>query len=232
VVSCRRPGLSAARNSGIAASTGALLICMDDDCRFAPDYFDVVARVFSTPDVAIMGGRLLLADPQAARIGIDEDATRWRLSRQFFLAPGTFQCANFAVRRSVIAHVGGFDERLGAGTPYRIEDAEFVARALAAGFVALHEPDAIVYHDHGRSATSDLAPLVRLNRFANGAYFALLLARHRHRVVKPIVWYLLHHGAPMATWHGAACWIRDCVMGGGAGPPPPGSPRDTLAASH
>ena len=55
---------------------------------------------------------------------------------------------NFAVRRDVWSGLGGFDERLGAGsTGQAAEDMDFIYRMLAAGETILYEPRAVIYHE-------------------------------------------------------------------------------------
>ena len=55
---------------------------------------------------------------------------------------------NFAVRREVWSRLGGFDERLGAGTRGQsAEDMDFIYRMLSAGEKIVYEPAAVVYHE-------------------------------------------------------------------------------------
>lgn len=74
-------------------------------------------------------------------------------------------------RREVVEAVGPFDARLGAGTPYRCEDVDYVARVSHAGFLGAHVPEVVVYHHHGRKAGPALEELKRANDFARGAFY-------------------------------------------------------------
>src|SRR5262245_17549789 len=68
-----RMGLGAARNVGWKASRGKIVAFTDDDCRPSPDYVDAMVAAFSDyPDVGVIGGRILLYNPQHARITIEE----------------------------------------------------------------------------------------------------------------------------------------------------------------
>jgi hypothetical protein len=56
--------------------------------------------------------------------------------------------ANFAVRRAWLDRAGGYDERLGAGSPGRAgEDVDLLDRLLRLGALVRFEPRAIVYHE-------------------------------------------------------------------------------------
>jgi GT2 family glycosyltransferase len=68
--------------------------------------------------------------------------------------PGTFGAgANFAVTRTLLAAVGGFDEALGAGSPAGGgEDLDLFLRVLRAGLAVAYEPSAVVWHYHRRDA--------------------------------------------------------------------------------
>jgi GT2 family glycosyltransferase len=56
--------------------------------------------------------------------------------------------ANTAVRRDWLERIGGFNERLGAGSGGQsAEDVDLLYRLLRAGATVRYEPDAIVYHE-------------------------------------------------------------------------------------
>ncbi|HWN44813.1 MAG TPA: glycosyltransferase family 2 protein, partial [Thermoanaerobaculia bacterium] len=55
---------------------------------------------------------------------------------------------NFAARRDWLLRAGGFDERLGAGSPGGSgEDMDILYRLLKAGARIRYEPQAVVYHE-------------------------------------------------------------------------------------
>ena len=55
---------------------------------------------------------------------------------------------NFAARREVLLRAGGFDERLGAGSPGGSgEDMDLLYRLLRSGARIRYEPEAVVYHE-------------------------------------------------------------------------------------
>ena len=66
-------GLGAARDAAWRQARGRIISFTDDDCYLAPDYVDRVVEAFTAhPEVGCVGGRILLYDPQDARVTIDE----------------------------------------------------------------------------------------------------------------------------------------------------------------
>ena len=79
--------------------------------------------------------------------------------------------ANMAFSRSALERIGGFDVRLGPGRPTRGgDDLDAFIRVLAAGSVAVYQPDAVVRHLHRR----DVLSLARQYRDNGTGYAALL----------------------------------------------------------
>jgi GT2 family glycosyltransferase len=172
VVREERRGLSNARNTGMALSRGELIVFTDDDCYIAPDFLQTVEKVFSTQAIDYCGGRILLFDESDSHYGCDLNATFHPIPPRTLLDPGDIQGANMIFRRTVINRVGGFDTRLGAGTPFRCEDIDYCTRASWAGFLGAHVPELVVYHHHGRKPGKDIRELERANQYADGAFYA------------------------------------------------------------
>jgi cellulose synthase/poly-beta-1,6-N-acetylglucosamine synthase-like glycosyltransferase len=60
--------------------------------------------------------------------------------------------ANIALRRTVVEHVGFFDEALGPGTPAKCgEDYELFSQILRAGYRIVYDPAALSWHRHRRT---------------------------------------------------------------------------------
>ena len=145
------PALSGAKNQAIAAARGEILAFTDDDCYPRPDYLLALAGVFEAHDVGVVGGRVLRHDPTDANLSILDVDTPASIEPGTFVRPGTVHGANLAVRREVLAAIGGFDPLLGPGRPcFAAEDIDLVARAVWAGWRARYDPDLVVSHDHGR----------------------------------------------------------------------------------
>lgn len=159
-----RPGLSRARNRGVAASRGAVVAFTDDDVAVAPNWLGPIRAAFVDARTACVTGLVLPArlDSEAAATfefaygglaGSYLPATydRGLLDQPFGEAPPVWKLgagANLAIRRAAFGEVGPFDVRLGAGAAGCSEDSEFLHRILAAGWTCRYEPAAVVFHDH------------------------------------------------------------------------------------
>jgi hypothetical protein len=168
-------GLSRARNAGLTHADGDIIAFTDDDCYLGDDYFRIARHVFTNGSYSYCGGRILLYDTSDAAYGLREQETFELVPAHSFIPTGYFQGANLVVHRRVFDAVGQFDTRLGAGTPFRCEDVEFIARASQAGFAGAHVPELVVYHHHGRKPGADIEHLAAANDYARGAYYAKLI---------------------------------------------------------
>ena len=153
-VRAERPGLARARNTGIAATSAEVIAFTDDDCRPAPGWAEAL-RASVTPEVGVVLGRVT-AEGEGAPLSVVDDAE----PRAFRLGDDVMQMghgANFTVTRKAWEHLGGFDERLGAGAALHAgEDTDFLWRALAAGFGVVYTPAATVAHDQWRGRLAGL----------------------------------------------------------------------------
>ena len=167
------PGLSRARNAGIAAASGDLMAFSDDDCYLAPDYLTALGSSFENNKVGFVGGRVLLFDPTDLPITIQTSEQPAQFLPQQYMPPsGAIHGANFAFRREVFNRIGLFDINLGAGTPCMgAEDTDLLQRALMAGFQGLYSPAPLVFHHHGRRTADDEKTILRAYALARGAYF-------------------------------------------------------------
>jgi GT2 family glycosyltransferase len=191
-----RPGLSRARNRGVAEASADVVVFTDDDVRVDSRWLDGIARGFrAAPDVACVTGLIATAQIENAeqlyfhlREGWGTECER----RIFDLAenrdesslypysPGIFGAgANFAVSRTVLKELGGFDEALGAGTPSGGgEDLDIFMRVILAGHRIVYEPSAIVSHVH----RTDLAELTRqMKAYGSGLTAALTAIAAKNR---------------------------------------------------
>jgi GT2 family glycosyltransferase len=154
-----QPGKSKALARAIAAAAGELLAFTDDDVNVAADWLGAIRRAMADPTVALVGGpvgpRWQEREPAWLRFAngrYDRLAAPLALldygREPGLLGPRTALGANLAIRRTVIAQVGGFAPRLGKlrGTLLSGEDHELCQRVQAAGFNAAYCPDARVMH--------------------------------------------------------------------------------------
>jgi GT2 family glycosyltransferase len=182
-VRCDRPGASRARNEGWRRASHGVVAFVDDDVRVTADWARCMAGAFAgRPDVAFVTGRLTLPPGTGwtdIPISVKEDAAAATLDA---LTPGLLgHGANLAVRRDALCAVNGFDERLGAGAPFRAaEDNDLWDRLFAVGFVGRYEPGALAWHEQWRSRR-ELLPLNAAYGLGSGARIAKLLRADRRR---------------------------------------------------
>jgi glycosyltransferase involved in cell wall biosynthesis len=145
-----RRGLSFARNAGLLAARGEIIVFTDDDVLVAEDWLDEIHREFAGDSgLFILGGRVLLADEKLQRITLLPCE-----ERGYFGLPDGVNFvigANMAFRRELFDRIGLFDVRLGAGRFFAgSDDVEFVYRGLKSGYRLLYAPNVLVYHNHDR----------------------------------------------------------------------------------
>lgn len=103
-----------ARNLGLALARGAIVGFPDDDCRYPPGLLDRVAAEF-----AAAPGLAAVAGPAASPAG-GLGSGRWRGEAGAITAANAWTSViefNLFLRRAAALAAGGFDERLGPGTP-------------------------------------------------------------------------------------------------------------------
>lgn len=172
------PGLSRARNAGVAAADGKMLVFTDDDCCLGTDYLETVRREFDKGEFQFCGGRILIANPQDDRLTQNLRHDRKIIRSRKAVDTGVFQGCNLVVLREVFDRVGGFDVNFDTWS-LRAEDIDFCAAALDAGFTGAHIPELVVYHHHGRKPGSAAIAVKRSNDYARGGYYTKWILRGR-----------------------------------------------------
>lgn len=183
------PGLSRARNVGWRAARGGVIAFTDDDCYPDPEYIDRIHAVFDDASLGYAGGAILLHDPEDYPITILTGAVRVDIPARTVVEPGVLQGANMVARRPVLDRVGGFDEGLGAGTPFPSEDIEFACQASFAGFAGAYDPRLIVRHHHRRRTLLDVRTLQHGYAAGRGAYYMKCLLDPVRRETAIKTWY-------------------------------------------
>lgn len=150
-----RPGLSRARNCGLAASFGKYIFFTDDDCVVSDDWLATGIGLLSKYPRQVVGGRVELHDPTDRPITIKLENTSASLLSAADLF-GFLHGCNMIFGRCVVNEVGQFDVRLGAGTPCRAaEDTDFAYRAFCHGIPVRYRPELHLAHNHGRKGARD-----------------------------------------------------------------------------
>jgi len=144
-------GLSSARNVGARAASGDVFAFTDDDCVPDRDWIRALAGAFSVPDApaAVTGPMLPLPGSAPGLVAV---SSRTSLERREFVGRGRpweiGTGGNVTLSREWFDRVGGFDERLGVGTPGRAgEDLDLFRRLLDAGGRIVYEPTAVCGHE-------------------------------------------------------------------------------------
>jgi cellulose synthase/poly-beta-1,6-N-acetylglucosamine synthase-like glycosyltransferase len=199
VVRAHRPGLSHARNVGVAHAATPVVAFTDDDCSPDPGWLDAIGAHFADPAVGFVTGRVgSTAEGGSGNSVLDRAAPeRYRAPRD---PAGIGHGANMAFRVRALEQAGAFDEQLGAGGPLRSgEDADMLYRVLAAGWHGVYEPGALVTHDQWRDAKATL----RLRHgygLGNGAYRAKILRGAGRRGLRLILRPVLRDSVESLYW--------------------------------
>jgi glycosyltransferase involved in cell wall biosynthesis len=182
-----RPGLSRARNVGLAHVTGDIIAFPDDDSWYPETLISsVVQRFRSDPSLGGLAGRPVDAEGHSSfprwdlRPGGIDRFNVWRRcnSNALFLS------------RAAVGRVGGFDETLGlgSGTPWgSAEDVDYPLRMLAAGLTLKYDPTLLVHHPR-TTPRFDSASAARAESYGRG--MGRVLRKHRYPW-----WFVLYQGA-------------------------------------
>jgi O-antigen biosynthesis protein len=140
-------GLSAARNTGMEAATGEIIAYLDDDARADPQWLRYLAYGFLTTDHAAIGGPNIAPDDgRIAQCVANAPGGPMHVLLTDTVAEHIPGC-NFAVRRSCLAQIGGFDRR------FRVagDDVDACWRLQDAGWTIGYAPAAMVWHHRRKS---------------------------------------------------------------------------------
>jgi glycosyltransferase involved in cell wall biosynthesis len=168
-VSEPRRGLATARNAGIEQARGRILVFIDDDCTVDRSYLRDLERHYRGGErLVFRGGSVDLGDPDDLPFTIKRSSFRERLTPE--VHPGGFVLGcNMTMHRDVVARVGRFDERFGAGGALRsAEDTDYIVRAFLLGIPVEYVPDMTVLHRHGRKTRRAVKALHRSYSLGNG----------------------------------------------------------------
>jgi len=188
------PGLSRARNHGLAQAKFDLVAFTDDDVLVDPGWPAALAAGFAAdPETVCVTGLVAtrsldtgaeryfdsrygwgnVLEPRRYDLAVHRDG-----SRLYPFSAGIFgTAANLAVRRVVIDRLGGFDPLLGAGAPCRGgEDLDMFLRVILAGGRICRLPSALAWHGH-RADSGALASQISAYGQGLGAYLAKRLMR-------------------------------------------------------
>ncbi|GAA1627186.1 glycosyltransferase family 2 protein [Georgenia ruanii] len=148
-------GLSGARNTGVAHSSGAIVAFLDDDARAEPEWLARMVRHYDDP--AVIGvGSLVQARWAEGRPAWYPREYEWVVGCSYRGQPTTVAevrnpiGAGMSFRRRVFEQVGGFSTAVGrvGALPVGCEETELAIRARRRwpGAKILSDPSAVVEH--------------------------------------------------------------------------------------
>ena len=160
-----RRGSAYARNRGLLACRGSIIVCVDDDVIVSEGWLEKMLAPFADQEIAVVTGNIvpLRLESSAERLteacsSMSAGGEPFRVDGEWFLASQhAIQAwdfglsANMAVRTRVFRDpaVGLFAESLGPGTPVGAgEDPYLIYRVVKAGYGLQYRPDAWVWHRH------------------------------------------------------------------------------------
>lgn len=174
VLALPHQGPAGARNAGIDAAAGAVVLFTDADCEPAPTWIERMVAPFADPEVVGTKGTYRTRQ-RALMARLVQLEYEIRYERMAPLARIDFiDTYAAAYRRALLEQYEGFD------TAYPIpsaEDVDFSFRVAEAGHRLVFVPEAWVWHQHPASLRAYLA---RKGRF--GLWRALLYLRHTEKI--------------------------------------------------
>jgi glycosyltransferase involved in cell wall biosynthesis len=163
-----RPGLSWARDCGLAHAKGEIVAFTDDDVQVDTLWLLEMAKGFTLAEnVGCVTGIFVASELETeAQVWFEEyggwhkrykqrifNLSQHHTSNRFF-PYNAWVCgsgANIAFKTNVLREIGGFATELSTGTPAMAgEEAFSFFSTLTRGYTIVHEPSAIVYHTHRR----------------------------------------------------------------------------------
>ena len=150
------PGVSYARNRGIAETSAPLLVFIDDDERINPGFLRAYAGFLDAHPEAVVAGGRIIAEYVTGRPAWLSKYTEMPIANPMdfgdavrpFPAGRVPGGGNMAFRRSAALRYGGFDPSLGRVGRMLIggEENDFFERLMRGGETCWYVPGAVMWH--------------------------------------------------------------------------------------
>ena len=177
----RNGGFIAACNDGAALARGEVLVFLNNDTVPQPGWLDALLATFDQlPEAGLVGARLVYPDGRLQESGgvVFADGSGWNYGRHddpddcryTYLRDADYVSgAAIAIPRGLFNRLGGFDSRY---APAYYEDTDLAFAVRAAGRRVLVQPAALVVHDEGATAGTDVGSGPKAAQLRNQAVFA------------------------------------------------------------
>lgn len=211
-----RPGLSRARNAGLARIDDMEWVFFtDDDIVLPRNCIRQIQEVIKLhPAAALIGGRVDLYNPADFPITISRETRCMELGDDEAAFFGFIHGCCMLVPPETRTRIGNFDQGLGAGTSVRsAEDTDYQYRAKKECGPVVYNPALRVFHDHGRRNLKHMRAIRRGWALGQGALAAKYLVKGDTHVLKRLIWQywnacttrtrqtgVLGEVGPMAEW--------------------------------
>ncbi len=151
LVELERPSVTAARNAGLRAANGAVLVFIDDDTSFGSDF---LTRHFEAYEAGIGAVQGRVTESNSVEHSNPAWLNRWIRFRGGDNCPhdgitNNLTGCNFSVSGKVVRDIGFFDERY-SGVAVR-EETDYALRIIAGGYKIKFCAAAAVFHHRSDS---------------------------------------------------------------------------------
>jgi len=215
------PGASRARNRGAREACGDIVVYTDYDAVPDRSWLRTILDEFNDGRVALVAGKTVPPETEPGlnplyelcgfsgqgsdRIVVEKSTPEW-FQRVNFLPFGLGP--NLAIRRSVFQQWGGFDERLGPGTPVPGHEEQYAfLQLIDLGFRLVYTPDARVTHPLRGCSAEELRMRSLRRMQASSAYLTLLMVeQRRHR--RKVLGYIFRKSFGRTKLHGGSKGVR------------------------
>lgn len=198
-------GLAAARNYALGMAQAEVIAFTDDDCVVSPGWLSgMLKALHDHPYAAIVFGNVLPGEHNQTD-GFIPGYIRQvpflaKTIRDKHSVEGIGAC--MGLRRSAWVALGGFDDRLGAGTKVGSGDElDFVFRALIAGYHVYETPEFSVKHN-GFRTWEEAEDLIHIYMIGLGTVFGKYLRTNFFTILSIVPAYAKRwaFGRPAAEW--------------------------------